>query len=45
LIGTTATVHERIAAYERAGVQELVVGFNDPLDVGELQRFAAEFMK
>jgi F420-dependent oxidoreductase-like protein len=45
LIGTTATVHERIAAYERAGVQELVVSFEDPLDVGELQRFAAEFMK
>jgi len=44
LIGTTETVHKRIAAYAAAGVQELVVGFANPLDVDELRGFAAEYL-
>jgi alkanesulfonate monooxygenase SsuD/methylene tetrahydromethanopterin reductase-like flavin-dependent oxidoreductase (luciferase family) len=32
LIGTVETIHERIAAYEAAGVQELAVSFLNPFD-------------
>jgi F420-dependent oxidoreductase-like protein len=44
LIGTIGTVRDRIAAYEAAGVQELIIGFEDPTDVELIRRFAAEFM-
>ncbi|MFB9318013.1 LLM class flavin-dependent oxidoreductase [Cryptosporangium minutisporangium] len=44
LVGTVETVRRRIAAYEAAGVQELIVGFEDPLDVDQVRGFAAEFM-
>ncbi|MFF0270187.1 TIGR03560 family F420-dependent LLM class oxidoreductase [Kribbella sp. NPDC004536] len=44
LIGTEATIRNRIAAYSDAGVQELVVGFENGLDVGELRRFADLFL-
>jgi F420-dependent oxidoreductase-like protein len=44
LIGTLDTVRERLAAYEAAGVQELVVGFEDPTDAGLVRTFAAEFL-
>jgi alkanesulfonate monooxygenase SsuD/methylene tetrahydromethanopterin reductase-like flavin-dependent oxidoreductase (luciferase family) len=43
LIGTESTIRERIAAYEDAGVHELVVGFEHGLDVDELRRFADLF--
>ena len=43
LIGTESTIRERIAAYEDAGVHELVVGFEHGLDVEELRRFADLF--
>jgi len=43
LIGTESTVRERIAAYEDAGAQELIVGFENGLDVAELRRFADLF--
>jgi hypothetical protein len=38
------SVRARIAAYEAAGVQELIVGFEDPTDLEQVRRFAAEFM-
>jgi hypothetical protein len=38
------TVHERLAAYAEAGVDELIVGFHDPLDTQTLMAFAAEFL-
>ncbi|WP_433262578.1 LLM class F420-dependent oxidoreductase [Actinosynnema sp. CS-041913] len=45
LVGTIDTVRDRIAAYEAAGVQELIVGFEDPTDESQVRRFAAEFIK
>ncbi len=44
LIGTVDTVRERLAAYEAAGVQELVIGFEDPTDVALVRSFASSFM-
>ncbi|WP_232668196.1 LLM class F420-dependent oxidoreductase [Pseudonocardia sp. TRM90224] len=44
LIGTPETVRARIAAYEAAGVQELVVGFEDPTSEEQLRRFAKDFV-
>jgi alkanesulfonate monooxygenase SsuD/methylene tetrahydromethanopterin reductase-like flavin-dependent oxidoreductase (luciferase family) len=44
LVGTVETVRERIAAFERAGVQELIVGFQDPTSAEQVERFAAAFM-
>ncbi|WP_309113372.1 LLM class F420-dependent oxidoreductase [Saccharothrix sp.] len=43
LIGTLDTIRERIARYEEAGVQELVIGFV-ARDDEPLRRFAAEFL-
>jgi F420-dependent oxidoreductase-like protein len=43
LIGTVDTIRERLAAYEAAGVDELVVAFLDGLNPDTLRRFAAEF--
>jgi alkanesulfonate monooxygenase SsuD/methylene tetrahydromethanopterin reductase-like flavin-dependent oxidoreductase (luciferase family) len=44
LIGTVETIHERLATWERAGVDELVVGFQDVTDLQVIRRFAAEFV-
>jgi len=43
LIGTESTVRKRIAAYEDAGAQELIVGFENGLDAAQLRRFADLF--
>jgi F420-dependent oxidoreductase-like protein len=44
LIGTESTIRQRIAAYEDAGTQELIVGFENGLDPDELRRFADLFL-
>ncbi|GAA1609377.1 LLM class F420-dependent oxidoreductase [Kribbella sancticallisti] len=44
LYGTVDTVRERIAAYEAAGVQELIVGFHQVMDPEAIRRFAKEFL-
>lgn len=44
LVGTPNTVARRIAAFEAAGVQELVLGFLDPTDTELIRRFAKEFI-
>lgn len=45
LIGTIDTVKQRIAAFEAAGVQELVVNFHDSTSVEQVAQFADVFMK
>ncbi|XVV06629.1 LLM class F420-dependent oxidoreductase [Actinosynnema sp. CA-248983] len=45
LIGTVETIHERIAAYEAAGVEELAVSFLNPFDLDVLRTYASEFIK
>ncbi|MEV4261311.1 LLM class F420-dependent oxidoreductase [Kribbella sp. NPDC049584] len=40
LIGTAPTIRQRIAAFEDAGAQELIVGFENGLEPDELRRFA-----
>lgn len=45
LIGTPKTIRQRLAAYEAAGVQELVIGFADvPYKLDTVYRFAKEFI-
>jgi F420-dependent oxidoreductase-like protein len=44
LIGTVDTVRRRIAAFEAAGVQELIVSFQDPTSVEQVAQFAELFM-
>jgi F420-dependent oxidoreductase-like protein len=44
LYGTVDTVRDRIAAYEAAGVQELIVGFHQGLEPETLRQFAKEFL-
>jgi alkanesulfonate monooxygenase SsuD/methylene tetrahydromethanopterin reductase-like flavin-dependent oxidoreductase (luciferase family) len=44
LVGTLDTIRERIAVYERAGVDELIVGFQDALNPDTLRTFASEFI-
>lgn len=44
LIGSPATIRRRLAAYEAAGVQELVIGFFDSPQLDTMRRFASEFM-
>jgi F420-dependent oxidoreductase-like protein len=44
LIGGPETVRERLAAYEAAGVQELVLRFVDGTDPEAIRRFAEEFL-
>jgi F420-dependent oxidoreductase-like protein len=44
LYGTVDTVRRRIAAYEAAGVQELVIGFHDALNPEAIRGFAKEFI-
>ncbi|HEY2595306.1 MAG TPA: LLM class F420-dependent oxidoreductase [Chloroflexota bacterium] len=45
LIGTPETVKERIAAYEAAGVQELVLSFEDSTNADMVRQFAELFMR
>lgn len=45
LVGTVDTIRERLAAYEQAGVDELVVAFQDALSADTLRRFAKEFIQ
>jgi F420-dependent oxidoreductase-like protein len=42
LIGSPETIRQRMAAYEEAGVQELVLRFIDGTNLEMLRRFAAE---
>ena len=44
LVGTLDTIRERLAGYEKAGVDELIVAFDAALDPDTLRRFAAEFI-
>ena len=44
LIGSPETIRQRLAAYEAAGVQELVLRFVDGTDLEALRRFAKEFV-
>jgi F420-dependent oxidoreductase-like protein len=44
LVGTPDTIRQRIAAYEAAGVQELLVRFINPTDLDMIRRFAREFI-
>jgi F420-dependent oxidoreductase-like protein len=43
LIGSPETIRKRLAAYEEAGVQELVLRFLDGTNLEALRRFAKEF--
>ena len=43
LIGSPETIRQRLAAYEAAGVQELVLRFIDGTNLETLRRFAQEF--
>ena len=43
LVGTPETIRERLAAYEAAGVDELIVGFADPTDAAAVRDYAREF--
>jgi F420-dependent oxidoreductase-like protein len=45
LVGTLDTIGERLAGYEKAGVDELIVAFHDALEPDTLRRFAAEFIR
>lgn len=42
LVGSPATIRERIAAYEEVGVQEMILRFPEVLNPNTLQRFAQE---
>jgi alkanesulfonate monooxygenase SsuD/methylene tetrahydromethanopterin reductase-like flavin-dependent oxidoreductase (luciferase family) len=44
LIGSPATIRERIAAYEEAGVQELLLRFPEVERLDAIQRFAQEII-
>lgn len=44
LIGSPRTIRKRLAAYEEAGVQELVLRFVDGTNPQALRRFAEEFV-
>jgi hypothetical protein len=44
LVGTLETIRGRLAAYEDAGVQELLVGFHDCLSPERVRQFASEFL-
>ena len=45
LIGTVETIRERLAVWERAGVDELIVGFQQVTDLDVIRRFAAAFIE
>jgi F420-dependent oxidoreductase-like protein len=44
LVGGPETIRKRIAAYEEAGVQELIIRFPDAVQLDSLRRFAKEFI-
>ena len=44
LIGSPATIRQRLAAYEEAGVQELILSFLDVTTLNPLRFFAKEFI-
>jgi F420-dependent oxidoreductase-like protein len=44
LYGTVDTIRERIDAYRRIGVDEMVVGFHNALDPEAIRSFAKEFI-
>jgi F420-dependent oxidoreductase-like protein len=44
LIGSPETIRKRLAAYEEAGVQELVMRFIDGTNLETVRRFAKEFI-
>lgn len=44
LVGTPDTVARRVAAFEAAGVQDLVIGFLDPFDTETIRRFGKELI-
>ena len=44
LVGSPETIRQRLAAYEEAGVQELVLRFVDGTNLEALRRFAKEFI-
>jgi F420-dependent oxidoreductase-like protein len=45
LIGSLETVGKRIAVWEEAGVDELIVGFQHSTDLDTICRFASEFIR
>ena len=45
LVGTIDTIRQRLAVYEEAGVDELIVGFQDALNPETLRLFAKEFIQ
>ncbi len=45
LIGTLDTIRERLAVYEKAGVDELIVAFHDALSGDTLNAFASAFIQ
>jgi F420-dependent oxidoreductase-like protein len=45
LVGTMDTVKKRIAAFEEAGVQELIVYFEDPTSLRQVAEFAQAFVE
>ncbi len=44
LIGSPGTIRKILAAFEQAGVQELILRFPNARDLDELRRFAQEFI-
>ncbi|GHO89694.1 LLM class flavin-dependent oxidoreductase [Dictyobacter formicarum] len=44
LIGTPETIRERLAAYEAAGVQELVIHFSDATHLETVRQFGQTFI-
>jgi F420-dependent oxidoreductase-like protein len=45
LIGSPETIRQRLATYEEAGVQELLMRFVDGTDLENIRRFAKEFIE
>ncbi|MFI5610263.1 LLM class F420-dependent oxidoreductase [Amycolatopsis sp. NPDC051903] len=45
LVGTIDTIRKRLDVYRDAGVDELIVGFQNALDADTLRTFAAEFVQ
>jgi len=44
LIGSPETIRKRLATYEEAGVQELLIRFIDGTNLEGIRRFAREFI-
>jgi F420-dependent oxidoreductase-like protein len=44
LIGSPATIRQRLADFEAAGVQELIISFTDAIQLDSLRFFAKEFI-